>query len=103
MTVLDIASSIEQRVYHERLKEDVTALKRLEERERKDAQSGTNASPLFTALHPALRGSGAETRIQHKSTKGTKNQRVYPSSDSMQALEQLATGRVKGEIVITID
>jgi len=34
--------------------------------------------PRFTALHPALRGSHAENKSQHKRTKGTKNQRVKP-------------------------
>ena len=62
----DIKTIEELRAYHERLKAVVTALKRLEEwldaQGRKDTQSGTNASPLFTALHPALRGSHAENK-----------------------------------------
>lgn len=58
----DIKTIEELRAYHERLKEVVTALQRLEKRERKVTQSGANPSPLFTALHPALRGSHAENK-----------------------------------------
>ena len=72
----DIKTIEELRVCHERLKEVVTALKRLEEwldaQERKVTQSGTDDNPLH-ALHPALRGSHAENKSQHKRTKGTKN------------------------------
>ena len=61
----DIKTIEELRAYHKRLKEVVTALKRLEEwleeRERKDSQSGTDDTP-FTALYPALRGSHAENK-----------------------------------------
>ena len=42
----DIKTIEELSVYNERLKGIVMALKRLEERERKDAQSGTDDTPL---------------------------------------------------------
>ena len=42
----DIKTIEELSVCHERLKGIVMALKRLEERERKDAQSGTDETPL---------------------------------------------------------
>ena len=58
----DIKTIEELRVYHKRLKGLAMALKRLEKRERKVTQSGTNPSPQFTALHPALRGSHAENK-----------------------------------------
>ena len=60
------------RAHHERLKEVVTALQRLEERERKVTQSGSHPSPQFTALHPAVRGLRAENK--NLKTKGSKNQ-----------------------------
>ena len=51
----DIKAIEELSVCHERLKEVVTALKRLEEwldaQERKDAQSGTDNTPLHRTPH----------------------------------------------------
>ena len=50
----DIKTIEELRVYHERLKGIVMALKRLKERERKIAQSGTDDTPLHrTPPRPA--------------------------------------------------
>ena len=68
-------------VCHERLKEVVTALKRLEElldaQGRKDAQSGTDDTPLHRTPPRSAVWNAVKTRVN---TKGSKGQRIKGSS-----------------------
>ena len=73
----DIKTIDELRVCHERLKEVVMVLERLEERERKDSQSGTDDTPLHRTPPRSAVWNAVKTRVN---TKVPKRQRTKESS-----------------------